>query len=445
MTSCCLNRDGIVAGWRQSASEVLSNRPATTISAAASARDPRYACCTVHPADSGNQLGDSKKVAALRPAARVSAAGALLTQLHGGSVTPTPTPTPRQPGLARRLLLRLIGADTVAPAVRALGRGLLSIFTLHRFTDPEHEVEGTDPATLRDHLAYLRRHNYRLLSLTAALRLLEDGDAGWRTPAVAFTVDDGYADFAAIAAPIFAEFDCPVTLFVTTGFLDGQLWLWWDRVAHVFQQTRQTSVLLRVGPEVLSYRWSTPSERVGAQQDVIERLQMVGVSEREAVITSLTHQLDVELPARPPSSFAPISWDDVRRTARLGATFGPHTVTHPILALTNDATCNWEIQESYRRVRQETDASVPVSRRRSPRCPVMWICTASRRGKHSAGSRCPASRTPAIGVTWLTWSQAWRASARRCGTAHTRDRRKSCRCRTPVRSRPETRPHVERI
>lgn len=270
------------------------------------------------------------------------------------------TPTPRAPGLARRLLLQLIGADTVAPAVRALGRGLLSIFTLHRFTDPQHEVEGTDPATLRDHLAYLRRHNYRLLSLTAALRLLEDGDAGWRTPAVAFTVDDGYADFATIAAPIFAEFDCPVTLFVTTGFLDGQLWLWWDRVAHVFQQTRQTSVLLRVGPEILSYRWSTPSERVGAQQDVIERLQMVGVSEREAVITSLSHQLDVELPARPPSSFAPISWDDVRRTARLGATFGPHTVTHPILALTNDATCNWEIQESYRRVRQETDACVPV-------------------------------------------------------------------------------------
>jgi peptidoglycan/xylan/chitin deacetylase (PgdA/CDA1 family) len=278
--------------------------------------------------------------------------------LDGGSVTPTPAA--RQPGLARRLLLRLIGADTVAPAVRALGRGLLSIFTLHRFTDPQHEVEGTDPATLRDHLAYLRRHNYRLLSLTAALRLLEDGDAGWRTPAVAFTVDDGYADFATIAAPIFAEFDCPVTLFVTTGFLDGQLWLWWDRVAYVFQQTLQTSVLLRVGPEVLSYRWSTPSERVAVQQDVIERLQMVPVSEREAVITSLTHQLDVELPARPPSWFAPISWDDVRRTARLGATFGPHTVTHPILALTNDATCNWEIQESYRRVRQETDACVPV-------------------------------------------------------------------------------------
>src|SRR5882724_4240087 len=272
----------------------------------------------------------------------------------------TVPPGPPQPSLSRRLLLRLMGANAVAPAVRTLGRGLLSIFTLHRFADPQHELEGADPATLRDHLAYLRRHRYRLLSLTDALRLLQDGDAGSRTPAVVFTVDDGYADFATIGAPVFAEYDCPVTLFLTTGFLDGQLWLWWDRVAHVFKQTRQTSALLRVGHDVLSYRWSTPSERVGVQHDVIQRLQMVGVSEREAVITSLTHQLDVELPVRPPSSFAPISWDDVRRTARLGATFGPHTVTHPILALTNDATCNWEIQESYRRVRQETDACVPV-------------------------------------------------------------------------------------
>ena len=269
-------------------------------------------------------------------------------------------PGPPQPSFSRRLLLQLIGANAVAPAVRTLGRGLLSIFTLHRFTDPQFEVEGTDPATLRDHLAYLRRHQYRLLSLTDALTLLEHGDAGSKTPAVVFTVDDGYADFARIAAPIFAEFDCPVTLFLTTGFLDGLLWLWWDRVAHLFRQTRQTSALLQVGHEVLSYRWSTPSERFGAQQDVLERLQMVAVPERELLIASLSHQLDVELPARPPTAFAPISWDDVRRTGRLGATFGPHTVTHPILALTSDASCNWEIQESYRRVRQETDACAPV-------------------------------------------------------------------------------------
>jgi hypothetical protein len=35
-------------------------------------------------------------------------------------------------------------------------------------------------------------------------------------------------------------------------------------------------------------------------------------------------------------------------------------VTHPILPLATDETCQWEIQASYDRLRQETDACVPV-------------------------------------------------------------------------------------
>jgi len=271
-------------------------------------------------------------------------------------------PVPPRPNFSRRLLLQLVGAHTVAPAIRTLGRGLLSIFTLHRFADPQSDVDGTDPAMLRDHLAYLRRHRYRLLSLSDAIRLLDEGDAGRgpQTPVVVFTVDDGYADFATTGAPIFAEYDCPVTLFVATGFLDGLLWLWWDRVAHVFRQTRRCSLSLPVGDQRLPWSWSSPSERAWVQQAVIERLQVADVPAREAVITSLSEQLDVELPTRPPAPFTPLSWDDVRRTARLGATFGPHTVTHPILGLTSEGTCNWEIRESYRRVREETDAVVAV-------------------------------------------------------------------------------------
>src|SRR5947199_34779 len=129
-------------------------------------------------------------------------------------------------GASRRFLLRVMGAEILAPALRTLGRRLLSIFTLHRFTDPDLGVVGHDPALLRYHLAYLRRHHYRLFSLTDVVRQIENGGTGgWggRAPAVAFSVDDGYAGYARIAAPIFAEYDCPVTLFVTTGFLDGQL------------------------------------------------------------------------------------------------------------------------------------------------------------------------------------------------------------------------------
>lgn len=262
--------------------------------------------------------------------------------------------------LARRLLLRLMGAESVAPALRRFGRGLVSILMLHRFADPRLGVVGHDPVALRDHLAYLRRHRYRLLSLTDVLRLLEDGNDGDTAPAVVFTVDDGYADFARVAAPIFAEFECPVTLFVTTGFLDGQLWLWWDRVTYLFHHTQRCSLLLGLGSEERPYRWATSAERDVARHDVLGRLEWVDAPEREAAIADLSRQLDVELSASPPPAFAPMTWEDVRRTATLGATYGPHTVTHRILSLASDEAARWEIEESDRRLRQETDARVPV-------------------------------------------------------------------------------------
>src|SRR5437763_4645722 len=167
--------------------------------------------------------------------------------------------------LSRRFLLRVMGAEIVAPALRTFGRGLLSIFTLHRFADPDLGVVGHDPAVLRDHLAYLRRHRYRLLSLTDVVRQIEDGSGSGGTAAVAFTVDDGYAGFARIAAPIFAQYDCPVTLFVTTGFLDGRLWLWWDRVTYLFKHTQCGSLVLNLGSEQRVYRWSRPDGRVRVQ------------------------------------------------------------------------------------------------------------------------------------------------------------------------------------
>jgi len=265
--------------------------------------------------------------------------------------------------LSRRFLLRVMGAEILAPALRTFGRGLLSIFTLHRFADPSLGVEGHDPALLRDHLAYLRRHRYRLLSLTDVVRRIENGGTGVEgggAPAVAFTVDDGYAGFARIAAPIFAEYDCPVTLFVTTGFLDGQLWFWWDRVTYLFTHTQRSSLVLDLGAQERSYQWSTSGERDQAQHDLLRRLEWIDAAQREATIAGLSRQLDVEVPASPPPACAPISWDDVRRTAKLGVTFGPHTVTHPILSLASEDVCRWEIEESYRRLRQETDAWVPV-------------------------------------------------------------------------------------
>ena len=55
-----------------------------------------------------------------------------------------------------------------------------------------------------------------------------------------------------------------------------------------------------------------------------------------------------------------MSWDQLRACERLGMTFGPHTVTHPILSRTTAAQAHHELERSWSRVRAEAKGAVPV-------------------------------------------------------------------------------------
>jgi peptidoglycan/xylan/chitin deacetylase (PgdA/CDA1 family) len=66
---------------------------------------------------------------------------------------------------------------------------------------------------LRDQLGFLRAHRWASLNLDGYLAVL-DGRSG-RQRAVLFTVDDGYASFAEIAAPLLAAAAIPSLLFVS--------------------------------------------------------------------------------------------------------------------------------------------------------------------------------------------------------------------------------------
>src|SRR5262249_14752270 len=79
-----------------------------------------------------------------------------------------------------------------------------------------------------------------------------------------------------------------------------------------------------------------------------------------ACIEELSHQAEVELPACSPARFAPMSWDRVRTLESQGVGFGPHTVTHPVLTTTSASQSEWEIMESWKRLKMEVRRPVPV-------------------------------------------------------------------------------------
>jgi len=205
----------------------------------------------------------------------------------------------------------------------------------------------------------LRARKYRLMSLSDLIKHFEEN-----TPldqyAVVFTVDDGYADFAAIGSPVFAAYDCPVTVFLITDFVSGKLWNWFDKVDWVFRESNRNSLNLEIAGENLGLHWKGVVERQLVSDAMIERLKQVPDAVKEECIVALARALEVDLPKEVPSRDRAMTWDQVRQCARKGATFGPHTVTHPILSRVDARRADAEISQSWRAVTAETVASVPV-------------------------------------------------------------------------------------
>lgn len=259
----------------------------------------------------------------------------------------------------KRAALAALTHEAVLPLAYPLTWGVATILMLHRFADPDLGTPGHLPDVLRHQLAFLRRHRFDLVPLADLIARLDGGEPPLRK-AVTFTVDDGYADFARVGAGVFAEFDCPVTVFAVTGFLDGLCWLWWDQLEHMLTLTRRAEVDVTVGDVVLRYRWPDARTRDSVRSDLVERLKRVADGSRRAALARLAQDLDVEVPAGPPARFAPMTWDDARRCALRGATFGPHTVTHPILSRLDDRQAETEIRDSWRRVQTELPAGPSV-------------------------------------------------------------------------------------
>jgi peptidoglycan/xylan/chitin deacetylase (PgdA/CDA1 family) len=89
-------------------------------------------------------------------------------------------------------------------------------------------------------------------------------------------------------------------------------------------------------------------------------LERVADETKWEALRSIAGQGGVALPAMPPAWCRPMSWDMVRAWAREGVRFGPHTVTHPILAQTPAKQCRYEMAQSWQRLQEELPDPEPI-------------------------------------------------------------------------------------
>ena len=104
----------------------------------------------------------------------------------------------------------------------------------------------------------LQERGYDLVTMAEAERRILSGDARRKFANLSF--DDGYRDTFEVAFPVFASKRVPMTLYVTTGFIDGQHFPWWDGLEHLLRVRDRIEAPWPDGAERLETRTTAQKE-----------------------------------------------------------------------------------------------------------------------------------------------------------------------------------------
>lgn len=265
---------------------------------------------------------------------------------------------PRAKSIIKTVSIKLMMSEPLSWLGESLFRDHVTVMFMHRAHMPELGVFGHSPDYLRKMLSYLSRRGYVFLSLE---QLLREKDFLFKEKrGVIFTADDGFFDQAEILAPVFMEFNCPLTIFLVSGFLDGKLWPWDDKAAYVFNNTAVPKIAFEFAGTTFLY---TLHDRP-ARQRAIADLQRFGKSlpaDRIAdLLALLSKAAEIDIPDTAPPEYRPLTWEQARSLEKQGVRFGPHSVSHRIFSRMTEDEARHEIVECMERLRQELQCPLPV-------------------------------------------------------------------------------------
>lgn len=143
------------------------------------------------------------------------------------------------------------------------------ILMLHRVVeqrseDKNRELEIT-PDFLKQTIETYRQQGHRFVSIDEACEIIGRGRTA--QPFVCLTFDDGYQDNYDIAYPILKQTNVPFAIYVTTGFIDNRLPMWWYRC-----ESREQCQTCLNNAEVQQRERSYPGEQLGINTKSLKTL-----------------------------------------------------------------------------------------------------------------------------------------------------------------------------
>jgi len=216
---------------------------------------------------------------------------------------------------------------------------------------------GMDPETFEYQIRYLTKH-YNIISMSDYLCLVKETER--KKNAVLLTFDDGYKDNYTFAYPILKKYSIPATIFLTTDFIDGKIWLWHDIFRYMVENTPLKKVEVNLKDRNYEWRFENNTERLKVRKNIYDLYKDTPRSERMLKLRDLATLLKVSIPVLPTEKYAPLSWNDIKEMSKNNIEFGSHTRTHEILSKLSNEDAYQELEESKQRIENELQLRADV-------------------------------------------------------------------------------------
>lgn len=229
------------------------------------------------------------------------------------------------------------------------------VFMLHRFQEPASGTTNVGFITvdmLEKCLIYLLKNGYEIIALKKMMERIRAGENLYKS--ICLTIDDGYVDIKNVALPIFRKYSVPVTVFITTEFVSGNLMMWWDKIDYLLKHTKKEEIFVEISGDNLRIKLDLPHSKIDQYDILVRKMKVLPLNKILQKVDELSYELGVKLPSCIPPQYSAISWKDIEMMSEYKFDFEAHTVTHPILSRISAEEQKSEISACARELEYKT-------------------------------------------------------------------------------------------
>jgi peptidoglycan/xylan/chitin deacetylase (PgdA/CDA1 family) len=220
--------------------------------------------------------------------------------------------------------------------------GIGAIFTLHRVSDGESELDDrlfTSTSFLDHYLSYLKQQDIDIVSMDEVLERIKSNSKKYF---VCFAFDDGYKDNLTHAFPIFLKHQVPFSINVTKDLVARKLFYWWRGIEMIFQDNDELSFIYNE-KQYTFLNHSSQQKKYNFLNFILEiQDNQVHLEEK---INPLLEQYSIDIIKSLEEEA--LSEKDLKDLSACHlVTLGSHCVTHRNLKTLTEAEVRYEIEES---------------------------------------------------------------------------------------------------